>query len=92
MSRVCYFTGKKPRIGKRITTRGIAKKAGGIGLKTTGITTRRFLPNLQTVKIIDENGTVRRVRVAASFLSSGKVKKAPKRNWKPSTSSAPAQA
>lgn len=91
MSRVCYYTGKKPRIGRRITTRGIAKKSGGIGLKTTGITTRRFLPNLQTVKIIDENGTVRRVRVAASYLSSGKVKRAPKRSWKPNASS-PAQA
>ena len=81
MSRVCYFTGKKPRMGKRITTRGIAKKQSGIGLKTTGITVRRFLPNLQTVKII-ENGTVKRVRVAASYLTSGQVQKAAKRTWK----------
>ena len=81
MSRVCYFTGKKPRMGKRITTRGISKKAGGIGLKTTGITLRRFLPNLQTVKII-ENGTVKRVRVTAGYLTSGKVQRAPKRTWK----------
>lgn len=87
MSRVCYFTGKKPRSGKRITRRGIAKKKGGIGLKTTGITTRRFLPNLQTVKII-ENGQVKRVKVAASYLSSGKVVKAPKRNWKPAAQQA----
>ncbi len=78
MSRVCYLTGKKPHSGKRITRRGIAKKKGGIGLKTTGITTRRFLPNLQIVKII-ENGTVKRVRVAASHLT--KVTKAPKRTW-----------
>ena len=92
MSRVCYFTGKKPRMGKRITTRGIAKRSGGIGLKTTGITRRRFQPNLQVVKIIDENGTVKRVRVAASYLSTGKVKKAPKRTWKPSTASPQAQA
>ncbi len=82
MSRVCYFTGKKPRSGKRISRRGIAKKSGGIGLKTTGITTRRFLPNLQTVRII-ENGTVKTVRVAARYLTSGKVKRAPKRRWKP---------
>ena len=81
MSRVCYFTGKRPHAGKSIARRGIAKKSGGIGLKTTGITTRRFLPNLQTVKII-ENGTVKRVRVAASYLKTGKVVKAPKRNWK----------
>ena len=82
MSRVCYFTGKKPRMGKRITTRGISKKSGGIGLKTTGITTRRFLPNLQKVKII-ENGTVKYVRVCAKYLKTGKVVKAPKRTWKP---------
>ncbi len=93
MSRVCYFTGKHPHSGKKITRRGIAKKSGGIGLKTTGITTRRFLPNLQTVKII-ENGTVKRVRVAASYLKTGKVVKAPKRTWKKpgAISSPPAQA
>ena len=88
MSRVCYFTGKKPRMGKKIKRRGIAKKKGGIGLKTTGITVRRFLPNLQTVKII-ENGTVKRVRVAASYLKTGKVQKAPKRTWKPDAISNP---
>lgn len=94
MARVCYFTGKKPKMGKRITRRGIAKKSGGIGLKTTGITTRRFLPNLQTVKII-ENGTVKRVKVAASYLKTGKVVKAPKRSWKKpeaASSNPPAQA
>ena len=84
MSRVCYFTGKKPQMGKRITTRGIAKKKGGIGLKTTGISIRRFQPNLQTVKII-ENGTVKRVRVAANYLTSGNVIRAPKRTWKKPT-------
>ena len=91
MSRVCYFTGKKPKNGKKIARRGIAKKKGGIGLKTTGITTRRFLPNLQTVKII-ENGTVKRVRVAASYLSSGHVVRAPKRTWKKAEVSANLQA
>ena len=84
MSRVCYFTGKKPRMGKKIARRGISKKAGGIGLKTTGITTRRFQPNLQTVKIV-ENGTVKRVRVSARWLKTGKVVRAPKRTWKPSS-------
>lgn len=81
MSRVCYFTGKKPKLGKRIARRGIAKKSGGIGLKTTGITTRRFSPNLQTVKII-ENGTVKYVKVSAKWLKTGRVKRAPKRTWK----------
>ena len=82
MSRVCYYTGKRPHAGKRIARRGIAKRSGGIGLKTTGITTRRFLPNLQRVKII-ENGTVKTVRVAAKYLKTGRVVRAPKRTWKP---------
>ena len=85
MSRVCYFTGKKPHMGKRIARRGIAKKSGGIGLKTTGITTRRFQANLQKVRII-ENGQVKTVRVSAKFLKTGKVTRAPKRNWKPEAS------
>ncbi len=91
MSRVCYYTGKKPRSGKKIARRGIAKKSGGIGLKTTGITTRRFVPNLQSVKII-ENGTVKKVRVSARYLKSGKVQKAPKRTWKSDSTSASPQA
>ncbi len=91
MSRVCYYTGKKPHMGKKIARRGIAKKSGGIGLKTTGITTRRFLPNLQTVKII-ENGTVKRVQVSASYLKTGKVTKAPKRTWSATKASADSSA
>ena len=89
MSKVCYFTGKKPKMGKRIVRRGISKRSGGIGLKTTGITTRRFKPNLQTVKII-ENGTVKRVKVSANYLKTGKVTKAPKRTWKPEAAAASA--
>jgi large subunit ribosomal protein L28 len=54
MSRVCYFTGKKPRAGNRIARRGISKKAGGIGLKTTGITIRRFQTNLQSPQHLPE--------------------------------------
>ncbi len=81
MSRICYFTGKKPRAGKSIARRGISKKAGGIGLKTTGITIRRFTPNLQKVRII-ENGTVKTVRVSAKYLKTGRVIRAPKRTWK----------
>jgi len=46
MSKVCQVTGKKPVTGKKYTLRGIAKKKKGIGLKVTGITRRRFLPNL----------------------------------------------
>lgn len=46
MSRKCQVTGKTPRQGRSYTIRGIAKKKKGIGLNITGITKRRFLPNL----------------------------------------------
>jgi large subunit ribosomal protein L28 len=46
MSRVCQVTGRRPARGNRYAIRGIAKKKKGVGLKVTGITKRRFLPNL----------------------------------------------
>ncbi|MBS3903215.1 MAG: 50S ribosomal protein L28 [Anaplasmataceae bacterium] len=46
MSKRCQVTGKKPVTGNSYALRGIAKKKKGIGLKITGITRRRFLPNL----------------------------------------------
>jgi large subunit ribosomal protein L28 len=46
MSKRCQVTNKVPVYGNRYAIRGIAKKKKGIGLKTTGITRRRFLPNL----------------------------------------------
>lgn len=76
MARICEVCDKKPLTGKQIARRGISKKAGGIGLKTTGITTRRFLPNLQSVRAL-VNGGVRVLRVCTKCLKSGKVTKAP---------------
>lgn len=46
MSKVCQVTGKRPSRGYKYAIRGIAKKKKGIGLKVTGKTKRRFLPNL----------------------------------------------
>lgn len=46
MSKRCQVTGKVPVRGRSYSLRGIAKKKKGIGLKVTGVTKRRFLPNL----------------------------------------------
>ncbi|MCH9633878.1 MAG: 50S ribosomal protein L28 [Chlamydiae bacterium] len=46
MSKICDVTGKKPKKGRSIIRRGIAKKKKGIGLNITGVSLRRFLPNL----------------------------------------------
>ena len=83
MARVCNFTGKRPHMGGSITRSGKAKKEGGIGRHVTKVNKRRFVPNLQRVKIIDENGTVKYVRVATSAIKKGLITKAPKRKWKP---------
>jgi large subunit ribosomal protein L28 len=57
MSKVCQVTGKRPSRGYKYAIRGIAKKKKGIGLKVTGKTKRRFLPNLAKKRIwfADEN-------------------------------------
>ena len=51
MTKRCQVTGKVPVKGNRYAIRGIAKKKKGIGLKVTGITSRRFLPNLTKKRI-----------------------------------------
>ncbi len=51
MARTCEICGKGPMTGNRIVRHGLAKKKGGIGLHTTGVTRRRFLPNLRKVRV-----------------------------------------
>ena len=72
----CAVCDKKPIVGRSIARRGLAKKSGGIGKKITGITRRRFFPNLQRVKARFPNGTVRRIWACVSCLQAGKVIKA----------------
>jgi len=76
MSRVCEICGKKPSAGRSICRHGLRKKAGGIGLNITGVTKRRFLPNIQKIRIREKNGTVRRAKVCAQCISGGCVTKA----------------
>jgi len=74
MSRVCEFCGKRPRAGRSIARRGLAKKKGGVGRKTTGVTRRMFKPNIQSVRAVID-GETRRVKVCAACLRSGKIVK-----------------
>ena len=75
MSKICEICGKKPVAGRTIVRRGLAKKKGGVGLKITGITARRFLPNLKTVRALID-GVPKRIRVCVKCLKAGKVVKA----------------
>lgn len=55
MSRICQITGKAPMVGNNVS-------------HANNKTKRRFLPNLRTVRITLEDGTTRRIKVAASTL------------------------
>ncbi len=68
----CEICGKKPVLGNQITRRGRAKYLGGVGRKITGISRRKFMPNLQRFKAI-RDGVVRRIRVCTQCIRSGRV-------------------
>jgi large subunit ribosomal protein L28 len=82
MPRVCYFTGKKTSAGRSYTHRGKAKYLGGVGTKVTGITKRKFKPNIQRVRALVD-GKVVRIKVSTKAIRMGLVVKPPKRDWKP---------
>ncbi len=87
MSRVCFFTGKKTRAGRSIARRGKAKRLGGVGKKVTGITKRKFKPNIQKVRAVID-GRVCRIKVSAKAIRMGLVEKPVKRNYKPAEKTA----
>lgn len=69
MSKRCQVTGKVPVRGNSYALRGIAKKKKGIGLKVTGITKRRFQPNLKKKRLwfADENRFIK-LRLSTNAL------------------------
>jgi large subunit ribosomal protein L28 len=85
MPRVCYFTGKKTSFGNQVTHRGKAKYLGGVGTKVTGVTGRKFRPNIQKVRAVVD-GQVVRIKVSAKALRSGLVVKPVRRKYKAAAS------
>ncbi|MBX3176966.1 MAG: 50S ribosomal protein L28 [Candidatus Hydrogenedentes bacterium] len=78
MARVCEYSGKRPQVGNRVVRRGKSKKSGGIGLNVTGISRRRWKPNLQKIRVVDENGRVHTIKVCARYIKAGKFVKSPR--------------
>ncbi len=54
-ARRCAITGKGPAVGNNVS-------------HANNKTKRRFLPNLRTVRVTLEDGTTRKIKVAASTL------------------------
>ncbi|MCH2574701.1 50S ribosomal protein L28 [Candidatus Poribacteria bacterium] len=63
MARVCQVCGKKPMTGNSISGSRVHTK-------------RRWLPNLQKVRVLQADGSVRRMRVCTRCIRSGRVTKA----------------
>lgn len=61
MAKKCYVTGKGPMSGNNVS-------------HANNRTRRRFLPNLRSVRVRLEDGTTRKIRVAASTLRTMKKK------------------
>lgn len=80
MPRACAFTGKKASFGNRRVYRGQAITKGGFGLKPTGITRRKFSPNLQKINVMID-GVATRTNVSAKAIRTGLVIKPLKRKY-----------
>lgn len=59
----CYVTGKRTRFGNK---RSHSLRA----------TKRQWKPNLQTVRIIDEDGNIKRVKISTKALKKGDIQRA----------------
>ncbi len=75
MARVCEVCGKGVAMGNSVSHRGKAKYLGGVGTKVTGITRRKFRPNLQRVRVTSADGAHKTMRVCAQCIRSGAVNK-----------------
>jgi len=63
MAKICEICGKKPLVGNNIS-------------HSHNVTKRRFNPNLQRVRTVN-NGRVKRIMVCANCIKSGHIVKAP---------------
>jgi large subunit ribosomal protein L28 len=78
MGSQCAVCGKKPIMGNQYTYRGKAKYLGGVGRKVTGISRRKFRPNLQNIQIVLD-GAVKRRKVCVQCIRSGRIQRPQRR-------------
>jgi len=78
MAKTCEFTGRTSAMGNQKTYRGKAKYLGGVGKKITGISRRKYKPNLQKVVCVID-GVKRKVWASAAAIKSGLVVRPVKR-------------
>ncbi len=74
MLKKCAICGKGWLTGKSVVRKGLAKKKGGTGSKIVRSTKRKFLPNLQKVRILLNNHP-QRAYVCTKCIKKGDLKK-----------------
>lgn len=72
MSRMCDICGKSVQFGNSIDTRGLPKNKGGNGLNRTGVTKKKFKPNIQSVKF-KTDGLSFRIKACTRCIKAGKT-------------------
>ena len=75
MARSCQVCGKGFSVGNQVTIRGKAKCLGGVGTKITGITRRKFKPNLQRLRVTIGRGTNTSLLVCTQCIKGGSIAK-----------------
>jgi len=72
MLRVCAICGKGPQTGRSVVRKGLLKKKGGTGSKIVRSTKRKFLPNLQKLRIKMGNH-VKQAYVCTKCMKKGRI-------------------
>ncbi len=75
MLRKCKICGKGPLTGKKVVRKGLLKKKGGTGSKIVRSCKRKFLPNLQKMRLLI-NGHPRQAYVCTKCIKKGEIRKA----------------
>jgi len=75
MRKQCALCGKEAMSGKVLVRKGLAKKKGGTGSKVSRANKRKFLPNLQKIRILID-GLAKKVYVCTRCIKKGKIAKA----------------
>ncbi len=75
MRKQCILCGKGAMSGKVLVRKGLAKKKGGTGSKISRANKRKFLPNLQKMRILID-GHPKKVYVCTRCIKKGRIVKA----------------
>ncbi len=75
MLKICALCGKSPLAGKLVVRKGLAKKKGGTGSKIARVSMRKFLPNIQKMRILIK-GHPKKVYLCTQCIKKGEFQKA----------------